>query len=346
MKKCSTFIGLDLGDRYSHVCVMDKTGRIVEELRIATESRALWEVFGGYDSAKVALETGTHSPWVSRLLVDIGLTVYVANARKLRLISKNPRKNDRLDAQMLARLVRFDPELLAPIRHRGAQAQADLAVLQARDSLVRARTALINAVRGLVKSSGQRIASCSAESFCKQAQKAVPDQLKPALDGLLAMIAELTRQIREYDAQVTALCKRYAETDVMRTVPGVGPITALAFALVIEEPSRFAKSRLLGAYLGLVPRRDQSGASDPQLRITKAGNGMVRRLLVSAAQYILGPFAPPSDLRQWGLDKARAGSKAAKKKAVVAVARKLAVLLHRLWVSGKPYDPSMSTTAA
>jgi len=346
MKKYSRFIGVDLGDRFSQVCVMDESGAIVEEARVGTESVALEKFFKKLGEGKVALETGTHSPWVSRLLEKLGFRVYVANARKVRLISKNLRKNDRLDAQLLARLVRFDPELLAPIYHRGAQAQSDLAVLQARDCLVRVRATLINTVRGLIKASGGRVAACAAESFVKRAAAAIPELLRPALDGLLTTISELTARIREYDAQLARLCEDYAETKLMREIPGVGPITALAFALIIEDPHRFRKSREIGAYLGLIPRRDQSGGHDPQLRITKAGSGLMRRLLVNAAHYILGPFAPPSALRDWGLTKAGSGNKAAKKKAIIGVARKLAVLLHRLWTTGECYEPFLNVAVA
>ena len=339
MKEYSTFIGLDLGDRYSYFCVLNADGKIVEENRVSTELVALEKVFSRFKESRVALETGTHSPWVSRLLKKLVGRVYVADARKVQLIYKNPNKNDRLDAQMLARLVRSDPELLSPIHHRSASSQADLAVLQSRDSLVQARTAIINTVRGLLKSSGVRAASCSAESFPKRAREVMTDILRPALEPLLATLDDLTRHIREYDALINKLCDKYPVTEQFQEIAGVGPITSLAFTLVIDDPKRFTKSRHVGAYVGLTPRRDQSGERDPQLRITKAGNGYLRQLLVSAAHYILGPFGPDCTLRQWGLAKAGEGNKKAKKKAVVAVARKLAVLMHRLWDTGLCYEP-------
>lgn len=338
MKKYSTFVGLDLGDRFCYVCVMDKQGNIVEETRVSTEAKALERYFGERKHSCVALETGTHSPWISRLLEGLGLRVYVANARKVRLIHKNPKKSDRLDAQILARLARLDPQLLEPVQHRSEEAQADLAVLRARDSLVQARTGLINTVRGLVKAMGARIPSCSAESFHHRATAAIPESLKPAVGALIETIQDLTSRIRAYDAQLTELCEKHSVTELLREIPGIGPVTALAFVLVIDDPHRFERSRQVGSYLGLVPRRDQSGSNDPQLRITKAGNGLVRRLLVCAAHYVLGPFGPDSALRQWGLAKAGGGNKSAKKKAVVAVARKLAVLLHMMWVTGQCYE--------
>ncbi len=339
MKKYSRFVGLDLGDRFSYVCVMDESGLIVEETRIATEAKALKSYFGNHSKSCLALETGTHSPWVSRLLESLGLRVYVANARKVRLIYKSPRKSDRLDAQILARLVRFDPQLLEPIRHRSEEAQADLAVVQARDSLVRSRTSLINTARGLMKSAGYRVASCSADSFHHKALCAMPESLRAALEPLVESIGNLTSQIHAYDKELARLCEKHSDTQLLREIPGVGPVTALSFVLVIDDPHRFKRSRQIGSYLGLVPRRDQSGAKDPQLHITKAGNGLLRRLLVSAAHYILGPLGPDSALRQWGLSRIGTDNKGVKKRTIVAVARKLAVLLHTLWVNGMCYEP-------
>ncbi len=338
MKKYSRFIGMDLGDRTSQVCVLNERGQIVEEHEVATETKALEQLFSPYKDARLAMETGTHSPWISRLLEPLVHRVYVANARKVQLIYKGPKKNDKLDARTLARLVRFDPELLSPVRHRSEAAQADMAVLQARDSLVQARSGLINTVRGLFKSSGLRVASCSAESFGKRAMEVMTDRLRPALEPLVVTITELTGRIKEYDALVERLCERYPVTEQFREISGVGPITALAFTLVIDDPHRFMKSRQVGSYVGLTPRQSQSGESDPQLRISKAGNGFLRQLLVSAAHYILGPFGPDCALRQWGLAKAGTGNKRAKKKAVVGVARKLAVLLHRMWITGECYE--------
>ena len=262
------------------------------------------------------------------------------NARKLRAIYHNPRKDDRADAETLARLARLDPALLSPIHHRSPQAQADLAVLRSRDALVRSRTLLINHARSIVKSSGARLPSCSADSFAHKVAPDIPEPLHPALLPILGTIASLTQQIREYDRQIEQLCQDpYPETKLLRKISGVGPLTALGYSLTLENPDRFRRSREVGPALGLVPRRDQSGDNDPQLRITKTGDSYLRRLLVGSAQYILGPFGPDCDLRHWGLKLAERGGKNAKKRAVVGVARKLAVLLHHLWKTGEVYDP-------
>jgi transposase len=168
----------------------------------------------------------------------------------------------------------------------------------------------------------------------------LPEELVPALGPLLETIGELTGRIREYECKLEEIAtEHYPQTEALRQVGGVGTLTALSFVLVLEDPSRFKKSRAVGAYLGLVPGEDQSGDSDPQQRISKEGDEMLRRLLVGSAQYILGPFAPDSDLRRHGLKIAERGGKNAKKRAVVAVARKLSVLLHHLWVAGELYEP-------
>jgi transposase len=339
-------MGLDLGDRRHHYCVLDAAGRVLDEGSIAATARGLERVAGARAPMRVVLEAGTHSPWVSRRLALWGHQVLVANPRKLRAISLSLVKTDRRDAQMLARLGRADPALLSPIRHRGARAQADLAVLRARDALVRARSGLINHARGTVKALGARLPSCSAPAFHRRAAAALPPELLPALEPVLAQIEQLTEQIRAMDRTVARLCAHaYPETRWLRTLPGVGPITALAFVLTLEEPGRFARSRSVAAHLGLVARHDESGQSTKQLRITRAGNGFVRRLLVSCAHYVLGPFGPPSALRAWGQALCARGGKSARKRAVVAVARKLAVLLHVLWTRQVAYDPWYGTTA-
>ena len=336
----ATTVGLDVGDRYSYLCVLDAGGQVVEEGRIPTTAAAIQRRFPSVERTRIVLETGTHSPWISRALEALGHEVLVANARRLRLIAEHDTKSDRVDAETLARLGRADPRLLAPIRHRAEGAHADLAVVRARDALVRVRTLLVNHVRGAVKSVGGRLPQCSTHSFPRQAGGGIPAELVPALGAILTTIDEVSRAIRTYDRRVAELgTASYPETAVLRQVPGVGPVTALCYVLTLEDPARFPRSRAVGSYLGLRPKQDDSGDSAPQLRITKAGDQMLRRLLVGSAHYILGPFGPDCDLRRWGLRLAARGGKNAKKRAVVAVARKLAVLLHRLWITGDEYEP-------
>lgn len=332
-------IGLDLGDRHCQYCVLATDGEAVHEGRIRTTPEALREFFGPLKACRVALEAGTHSPWVSRLIKELGHEVIVANPRKLRLIYQNNDKCDQVDARYLARIARMDPTLLAPLSHRGAAAQADLAILRARNALVAARTKLVNHVRGAVKSFGGRLPTGSTHTFAKRVEAHVPELLKPAFESLLRAIQELTDRIGEYDQKIEGLVGKYPEAKHLRQVSGVGPLTSMSFILTLEDPTRFKKSRTVGSFLGLRPRKDDSGSREAQLGIRKAGDMFLRRLLVGSAHYILGPFGPDTDLRRWGLELAQRGGKNAKKRAVVAVARKLAVLLHRLWVSGQTYEP-------
>lgn len=332
-------VGMDLSDRYTHVAVVDASGEVVERGRVRTEPAALEAWLCQQPPSVVVLEVGTHSPWVSRLVAACGHEAVVANARKLRFIFANETKRDRVDAEALARVGRFDRQLLAPIRHRGAQAQSDLALLRTREALVRARTQLVNHVRGAVKAVGGRLPKTSTEAFPHRVRAQLPAAVASGVAPALAVIEQLTQQIRGYDRAIEHLSReRYPETARLRQVPGVGPVTALAYVLIVEDPARFSHSRAVGAYLGLQPRRDQSGGQDPQLRITKCGDPFLRRLLVGAAHYILGPFGPDSDLRRWGLRLAARGGKNAKKRAIVAVARKLAGVLYSLWVHGTDYE--------
>jgi len=334
-----TTIGLDLGDRASFFVTLDGSGRKKQEGKVPTRERNLRKVFSRYEPCRMALEVGTHSPWVVRVLRDLGHEVWVANPRELRLIYQNPNKDDRLDAESLARLARVDPQLLKPIEHRSLEAAADLAQLKTRQKLVGVRASLVNHCRGVVKTVGERLPGCSTPSFHKKVRGHIPESLVPALEPLVVEIGRLTEQIKTMDYQLAQVSKRYPQTTVMQQIKGVGPITSLAYALIIEDPLRFSKSRQVGAYVGLCPGRRQSGKRDPQLRITKRGDKLLRSLLVSCAHYILGPFGEECDLRRFGLRLSESGGKKAKRVATVAVARKLAVLMHHLWVSGQVYDP-------
>jgi transposase len=340
-----TTAGLDLGDKYSYLCIIDQhSGEVIEEGRLRTTPEALKRRFASERPMRIAIEAGTHSPWVSRLLEECGHEALVANARKLRLIYSNKRKTDEVDAENLARLARVDPKLLYPLKHRGEDSQAHVAIVRSREALVSARTQLVNHVRGAVKSFGARLPKCPAVSFHNKAPEHIPEALLPALGPLLETIGSLTRRIRQYDRRLEAIAKEhYPETELLRQVEGVGPLTALTFVLTVEDPYRFEKSRSVGAYLGLVPARDQSGDRDPQRRISKEGDEMLRKLLVSGAHYVLGPFGSDSDLRRHGEKIAARGGKNAKKRAVVAVARKLSVLLHSLWISGEVFEPLRNT---
>ena len=333
-------IGLDLGDRSSFYCVLNGAGDVVLEAKVATNPEAMRKTFEVMPRSRIALETGTHSPWVSRLLIELGYEAIVAHSRNVRLIGESRRKDDRLDAQALARLARIDPKLLSPIQHRSAQAQADLSVIRARYALVRTRTALVCAARGLTKSFGERIRGRNPKGFRPATSEALSPQLQMGLAPLLSALETITAKIREYDAQIEKLAEEsYPEVALLKQVKGVGTLIALTYVLTLEDPRRFRKSRDAGCYVGLQPGRRNSGQSEPQLHITREGDSYLRMVLVQGAQHILGPFGEDSDLRRWGLKLAERGGKRGKKRAIVAVARKLAVLLHHLWISCEAYEP-------
>jgi transposase len=335
-KDITTTIGCDLGDKESEVFVLKEDGT-VERGRVKTTKGAM-RAFFERAPAHVVIEVGGHSRWVNELLGELGHQVTVANPRRVKLISESDSKTDRTDAELLARLGRADVTLLSSVQHRGRQEQAQLAVVKARDVLVASRTRLVNHVRAVVKSFGERLPRCTAESFHRRTRANVPLELQLALEPIYESLARMEEQIRVLDRTIAQLAKTHPEVALVSQPHGVGDLTGLAFVLTIGDKERFEKSRMAGAFLGLRPRKDQSGGGDPQLRITKAGDPLLRRLLVNSANHILGPFGADSDLRRWGLKLAERGGKNARKRAKVAVARKLAVLMHRLWVTGEVYQ--------
>lgn len=336
-------IGIDLGDRRNRVYVLDAEGQCVEEGWVSTTREALSEWLGKYSRARVVIEAGTHSPWISRLAAEAGHEVVVANPSEVYGPKRRKRRNDKLDAEKLARLGRADPALLYPIQHRGERAQLDLAVIQSRDALVKVRTQLVSHVRGSVKSVGYRLPACDTRVFARRMKEEIPEELQAALEPVMQQIATLTEAINDFDSKIEKKVEaEYPETASLRQVTGVGALTAMTYVLVLEDAKRFPRAREVGSYLGLVPRLDESGEYQPQLRITKAGSELLRRYLVQAAHYILGPFGPDTDLRRWGLELMARGGKNSKKRAIIAVARKLSVLLLRLWSTGATYEPLRS----
>jgi transposase len=331
-------IGCDLGDKFTEICVLTAQDDDKQEATIRTTHVSLTAFFSR-PPAHVVLEAGAQSRWIAELLKGLGHRVTVTNPRRLKLISESTMKTDRRDAELLARLGRADVGLLAPIEHRTTETQVDLAVPKARDVLIATRTRLINHIRGVLKSFGQRLPTCGAEGFARKTRVAIPVALQPALEPLYVTLETIAVQIRELDGTIERVAKRYCDVERLKQPRGVGTLTALVYLLTIENKHRFKRSRMAAAYVGLCPRKSQSGKGDPQLRITKAGDGYLRRLLVTAANYMLGPFGGDSDLRRWGLKIAARGGKNARKRAKVAVARKLAVVMHRLWITGEDYQP-------
>ena len=333
-------VGVDLGDKRSNFCILGLDGETLVEGELQTSQQDFSGLFGALAPARVVMEVGTHSAWARDAVALCGHEVLVANPRQMEGPKKRKRKNDRIDAHKLARVGRMDPQSLFPIHHRSVEVRRDLLGLRARSALVAVRTELINATRGLVKSMGARLPKCSTQAFPKKAERELPAEVREILLPLVEIVKCVNASIQSYDKKIEELATdKYPQTNLLRQVKGVGPVTSLAYVLTLEDPKRFPRSRDVGPYIGLVPKQEDSGDRQPQLRISKMGDVMLRSLLVGSAQYILGPFGPDTELRRYGLRLSERGGKNAKKRAVVAVARKLAVLLHRLWVSGAVYEP-------
>lgn len=332
--------GLDLGDRTTHLCTLDAQRQVTARGKFGTTRDAVLREFKGIAPRRVVIEAGSQSLWVSHLLREIGHEVMVVDPRRVQKLIAGNRKTDRRDAESLARLALGVPELLGAAHHRSFETQADLSMLRSRDILVRIRTMLVCHVRGIVKAFGVKLPGCAAENFHRRVVELIPELVRPALKQVLDTLRDLDQHIAESDeALQLAATTRHPEVKVLRQVPGVGPILAMTYALTVGDPHRFRRSRDVGAWVGLTPDKQASGDSDPQLSIHRRGDAYLRRLLVIVSHHILGPFGKDSDLRRYGLRLCERGGGNAKKRAVCAVARKLSVLLHRLWVSGLPYEP-------
>ena len=333
-------IGLDLGDSRSALCVIDAEGRIVEETSVLTRADALRKRFER-PRVRVVMEACGQSSWIGDLLDELGHEVCVVNPRRLHLITHSVKKTDRNDARLLARIGRTDVGLLQPTHRRRPDCRDARTALKARRSLVEMRTRLVNSVRSSAKGYGCKLRACSTEHFVKTATASLPAQVCALVQPQLDTLNFLAERIHSCDLEIERLCtQRFPQTALLRQIHGVGPQVALAFVAAVDGPERFLRSRDVGPYLGLTPRRDQSGDSDPRLRISKHGDGSTRSLLVSAATHILRARAPDSDLKRFGLRTAGDHpSPRDRGRARIAVARKLAVLMHRLLSTGEVYEP-------
>ena len=344
MKKTTTqhTLGIDLGDCKHAICIIDQAGEVIQESRISNTRENLAQLSKSYPDALIAMEVGMHSPWVSRFLQKLEHRVIVANPRKLRAIYENPRKSDKKDARMLAKLARADESLLSPIQHRSERAQRDLLQIKLRDNLVRQRVNIISSVRFILKSLGIKTTSPKTAYFTRHLRRQLeadyPEMLALVKPSLL-VIDSITQQVKALDKSIETLAaESYPETQLLSQIAGIGALTSLAFVLTIEDPNRFKRARDVGSYLGLVPKRDQSGEMDKELRISKAGDRYLRTLLVNAAHYVLGPFGPDCELKRHGLKLVERGGARSKKKAVIAIARKLSVLMLTLWKNKSTYE--------
>jgi len=328
------YCGIDLHAEYSQICILDEDGEVMETSRIWTSRKAL-ERFFRRDRMRVVIEAGGSSPWVSRLLESLGHEVVVCSPRRVRLIAQSKLKNDRIDAEVLARLVRLDPEFLKPIRHRSEEAQLLRSNLKVRGAMVEARTKWINTIRGLLRGFGYKVSGKAPHTFAERVDRMkLPNELRAVIEPLLEQLDLLSGEIQRRDEHLEEIAKGLPEVEHLREIPGVGPVVATYFVLTIDDPDRFKNSRDVASFFGLRPTMRESALITHFGRITREGDPEMRRLLVQAAHACLRTRAD-SELKSWALALAQRRGNG---KAVVALARKLAVLMHHLWVTGEVYQ--------
>jgi transposase len=334
------FIGIDIGDKINTVCVLNNDGEIIQECEVENTGQEMHDFFIEYPNARVAIEACSHSLWLHDLLVRLGCQVFVGNPRKLRIISSSSRKNDKNDSRLLARLVRSDLDLLYPIVVRDILTQQDMVIIKTRTMLIKTRGDLVRHIRGIIKPFGLKLPKdVTTDNFHDKVKEHLSKELLPILKHTIKSIKDLSIQIKNLDKKIDSLInKKYPEAMLLQTIDGIGPITALTFILIMGDPKRFEKSRDVGAYFGLVPRQDQSCTIDKSLPITKEGDSCMRSLLVNCSHHILGRYGKDTQIRRHGLKvMGQDENKIRKKKAVIAVARKLSVLMHSMLISGEPF---------
>ncbi len=329
-------VGIDVHQKYSELCVVSDRGEIVDQERAPTTEARLRRFFKNRPPSRVLLESGPMTPWVYRLLSELVQEVVVVNPRRVRLIAESTLKTDKADAEVLARIGRLDLGLLRPVYQRTEAAQDLRTRLRVRSALVRSRTALINTVRGLLRAQGYRLAPSTTRTFMTRYGAAkIPKTLTLTIDPLVEMIVGLTQQIDLLHQGLVEQSRADALTTRLQTVPGVGPLVSLAFVGWMDRSQRFQNSRDVGACLGLRPRLRSSGGHEHRGRITREGDSEMRRLLVQAAHCALRSKRD-SALKRWAEQLLQ---RVGKSKTVVALARKIAVLLHHLWVTGGSFRP-------
>jgi transposase len=321
-------VAIDLHDEYSQICVMNDSREVLAEAKVPTTRAALSDFFSQRASARVVFEAGPHSLWVSELLTELTHEPMVCHPRRVRLIAESRNKNDRVDAELLARLSLSDLELIKPIQQRSRDTLGERSIVRTRAALVQTQKQLRTMLRGLVKPFGVRLPRAKKKALLEAADTELPPMVRKSVDALLATLATVGEQIRELDKEVERLADQHAAAARLQTIPGVGPLVAITFIYAIEDPARFA-AKDVGPYTGLTPsNRSSAGKKLSPKDRARPGDPYLRSLLVQSAWTLLNSRSQ-SDLAQWGrglLD--RIGSK----KAPIAVARKLATLMHHVWL--------------
>lgn len=341
------YAGIDVSLESASVCIVDERGLIVREGKVASDPEALigWLVKSGAKVALIGLEAGPLSQWLHAGLSQAGLTVELLETRHVRAAFKAmPVKTDRKDARGIAQLMRLG--WYRPVHCKSLPAQEMRALLVARKLLQEKLHAVEMSLRGILRNFGAKVGQTTARSFEGRVRTLVDGQptLQTIADGLLAARTTLARELATLEKRVRSTLRHDDRVKLMMTAPGVGSIVGLTYVAAIDAPERFRSSSSLGPHFGMTPKRYQSGQIDISGRISKIGDGTVRSALYEAAHIILTrPVKDAGALKRWALAIAK---RAGKKKAKVALARKLAVILHRMWMDWMPFDPTKAVGSA
>ena len=333
------YAGIDVSLEQSNVCVVDSSGKIVREGKVASEPVALIDYIGSLDLtlSRIGLEAGPLSQWLYAALRQAGLAVELLETRHVRdAFSAMPVKSDRNDARGIAQLMRLG--WFRPVHCKSMAAQEVRAVLTARKLLQSKLRDIENSLRGILRGFGLKVGKTTARSFAGRIDELVVGQasLETIARALLAARAVLLGEFNALDKRVRSLSRRHAQAKLLMTTPSVGPIVALTYACAIDDPARFKSSKQTGAHFGLTPKKYQSGQTDYSGRISKIGDAAVREALYEAAHVMLTkPLKGCTALKSWAMRIAR---RAGMRKAKVALARKLAVIMHRMLADATAFN--------
>jgi len=337
------YCGMDLHQWHTDVCVLGDDGVVQERARFLTNRERLERFFRGRKPMRVVMEAGGSSPWVARLVESCGHEVLVCNPRNVRVIAESTLKTDERDAETLARLARLDEGVLGSVRPRSEEAQQLRNELKVRGALVETRTKLINTTRGILRAMGYVVHGGSSRKFTGRVrQMELPDELARTVMPLLSQIDSVSEEIGRCEEKLQERVKEMPEVRLLEEIPGVGPIVALYFVASVDDPDRYLSPRNVASFFGLRPVMRSSGKRSYYGRITRHGDPEMRRLLIQAAHALMRSNTR-CRLQDWARDlEARKG----KAKAMVALARKLAVLMVRLWRAGEVFEPYPNQKAA
>ena len=333
-------IGIDIGNEGSSVCCLDpSTSEVIGEKRIATTKEGITEYLDEFDQpCQVVMEATTHSPWISELVEELGHEAIVSSPHAISKLFRHKKRTDETDAENLARVCAFDRALLAPIYHRSPQERMDFAIIQARDHLVKTRTKLVNFIRGKARSCGCPIAGVTAKKF-SPAEEQLSPELQETLGPVFEILPQINQGIKDLEKMAAEVSEeRYPVTELLRTVPGVGPLASLSYVLTIGSPDRFDSKGAVARYLGLAPKIDRSEKRE-KFDDFSTSHKITRQHLIEAANYHLWINPAGSQLKEAGQRLKERRGQYGTGIAQFATARKLAELLYVLWRDGQEYLP-------